>query len=396
MGSHGDPLEDEREPEHHPVPADLPRPTRSLARTTRPIAPSAPSSRAPSHAASPSTSAAPATPSAYESLRGVREGDGPVDVQEAMHLDEDTFWHFGMLIRVTGEKTTDVVRVQVRFKKIERRFVISLFGHEDFEITRAERADAGAGLRAAGRSRSGATTRTACGSSSTSAGRTCTCPSRRRGRPTSPAGPDPLPEELGGPPPGAAMKGSWRPRAPAEGDVSVLPAISTVPAAEWDALFAHEVELASPFVRHAFLAALEESGSATPATGWSAAPPAAAPRRAGWWRPPRPGSRRARRVTSAATGSGPARRSGPASPTTRSWCWACRPRRPPAGASWWRPASRAARPWPGWSRRRWEVVRAEEAGGLHVLFTPAEEALELERGRAGPPCRLPVPLAQPG
>ena len=26
-----------------------------------------------------------------------------------------------------------------------------------------------------------------------------------------------------------------------------------------------------------------------------------------------------------------------------------------------------------------EVVRAEEAGGLHVLFTPAEEALELER-----------------
>jgi len=71
----------------------------------------------------------------YESLRGVREGDGPVDVQEAMHLDEDTFWHFGMQIRVAGEKTTDMVRVEVRFKKIERRFVISLFGHEDFEIT---------------------------------------------------------------------------------------------------------------------------------------------------------------------------------------------------------------------------------------------------------------------
>ena len=71
----------------------------------------------------------------YESLRGVREGDGPVDVQEAMHLDEDTYWHFGMLIRVTGEKTADVVRVQVRFKKIEKRFVINLFGHEDFEIT---------------------------------------------------------------------------------------------------------------------------------------------------------------------------------------------------------------------------------------------------------------------
>ena len=71
----------------------------------------------------------------YESLRGVREGDGPVDVQEAMHLDEDTYWHFGMLIRVAGEKSSDVVRVQIRFKKIERRFVINLFGHEDFEIS---------------------------------------------------------------------------------------------------------------------------------------------------------------------------------------------------------------------------------------------------------------------
>ena len=30
--------------------------------------------------------------------------------------------------------------------------------------------------------------------------------------------------------------------------------------AEWDALFAHEPEVASPFVRHAVLAALEESG----------------------------------------------------------------------------------------------------------------------------------------
>ena len=52
-----------------------------------------------------------------------------------MHLDEDTYWHFGMQIRVAGEKSSDSVRVELRFKKIERRFVISLFGHEDFEIT---------------------------------------------------------------------------------------------------------------------------------------------------------------------------------------------------------------------------------------------------------------------
>src|SRR5512137_1088463 len=70
----------------------------------------------------------------FESLRGVREGDGPMDVQEAMHLDEDTYWHFGMTIRVAGEKSSDVIRVKVRFKKMERRFVINLFGHEDFEI----------------------------------------------------------------------------------------------------------------------------------------------------------------------------------------------------------------------------------------------------------------------
>jgi predicted N-acyltransferase len=50
---------------------------------------------------------------------------------------------------------------------------------------------------------------------------------------------------------------------------SILGAITEVPADDWDALLAHEREAASPFVRHAFLAALEESGSASPRTGWS-------------------------------------------------------------------------------------------------------------------------------
>lgn len=48
----------------------------------------------------------------------------------------------------------------------------------------------------------------------------------------------------------------------------VLSSISEVAAEEWDALFAHERERASPFVRHAFLAATEESGSASARTGW--------------------------------------------------------------------------------------------------------------------------------
>jgi predicted N-acyltransferase len=51
--------------------------------------------------------------------------------------------------------------------------------------------------------------------------------------------------------------------------LTVHRAISELPAAEWDALHAHEREAASPFVRHAFLAALEESGSASARAGWS-------------------------------------------------------------------------------------------------------------------------------
>ena len=44
--------------------------------------------------------------------------------------------------------------------------------------------------------------------------------------------------------------------------------ISDVPATSWDALIAHEPSVATPFVRHAFLHALEGSGSASPRTGW--------------------------------------------------------------------------------------------------------------------------------
>ncbi len=52
--------------------------------------------------------------------------------------------------------------------------------------------------------------------------------------------------------------------------LSVHGAISEIPAAEWDALHEHEPGAATPFVRHAFLAAMEESGSASARTGWAA------------------------------------------------------------------------------------------------------------------------------
>jgi len=48
----------------------------------------------------------------------------------------------------------------------------------------------------------------------------------------------------------------------------VLDALSDVPAESWDALLAHEPAVATPFLRHAFLDALEQSGSASQRTGW--------------------------------------------------------------------------------------------------------------------------------
>jgi uncharacterized protein len=56
----------------------------------------------------------------------------------------------------------------------------------------------------------------------------------------------------------------------AEADLTVraAPAVASLPAAEWDALAGP----GNPFVRHAFLAALEDSGSVGPGTGWNPAP----------------------------------------------------------------------------------------------------------------------------
>ncbi|HYD42479.1 MAG TPA: GNAT family N-acetyltransferase [Anaeromyxobacter sp.] len=50
--------------------------------------------------------------------------------------------------------------------------------------------------------------------------------------------------------------------------LTVHSSIAEIPAQAWDGLFAHEPDPASPFVRHAFLAAAEESRAAAPRTGW--------------------------------------------------------------------------------------------------------------------------------
>ena len=56
----------------------------------------------------------------------------------------------------------------------------------------------------------------------------------------------------------------------AEGDLTarIAPSVGSLPADEWDAL----ARPANPFVSHAFLTALEESGSVGPGTGWTPAP----------------------------------------------------------------------------------------------------------------------------
>ncbi len=168
-----------------------------------------------------------------------------------------------------------------------------------------------------------------------------------------------------------------RPPLIADGELSVLSGISEVPAREWDVLFAHEPEVASPFVRHAFLAALEESGSATPATGWT---------------PRHLLLRRGGRLVAAA----PAwLKEGSEGDFSRDWEWAAAASR--AGVPYYPKVVLGVPATPVTGRRvlvaageprgpavarlveaARALVGAERAGGLHVLFATGEEALELE------------------
>jgi predicted N-acyltransferase len=159
--------------------------------------------------------------------------------------------------------------------------------------------------------------------------------------------------------------------------LTVHGSITELPAEEWDALHAHEPDRASPFVRHAFLAALEESGSAAP--------------RAGWW-PRHLVLRRGRRMVAAAPAY---RREGSDGDFSRDWEWAAAARR--AGLPWYPKLSLGVPFTPASGRRvlaasgedRGALVRAlldgarrlaaeEGIHGVHVLFAGADEARELE------------------
>jgi predicted N-acyltransferase len=52
-------------------------------------------------------------------------------------------------------------------------------------------------------------------------------------------------------------------------EAHVYAAMSEIPAADWDRLLAHEPDRATPFLSHAWLDALEQSGAAAPEAGWA-------------------------------------------------------------------------------------------------------------------------------
>lgn len=159
--------------------------------------------------------------------------------------------------------------------------------------------------------------------------------------------------------------------------LEVLGSIRDVPAREWDRLWAHEPAAATPFLSHAWLLALEESGSAAPASGWT---------------PRHLLLRRAGRLVAAAPGYAKADSDGDFS---RDWEWAAQSER--AGIAYYpklvlgvpftpvtgrRLLAAAGEPREVLARALLDGARqlcvAEGLRGLQVLFPRADEAGELE------------------
>ncbi len=69
----------------------------------------------------------------YEPVAGV--DPAPTQrIEDAMHLDADGFWHFGFRLSLDEPKGRGSILVRIRFKKLETRYIISLYGFEDFEV----------------------------------------------------------------------------------------------------------------------------------------------------------------------------------------------------------------------------------------------------------------------
>jgi len=69
----------------------------------------------------------------YEAVSGAAAAPTQ-KVEDAMHLDQDGFWHFGLRLTLEEPKGRGSIPLRVRFKKLETRYIISLVGFEDFEV----------------------------------------------------------------------------------------------------------------------------------------------------------------------------------------------------------------------------------------------------------------------
>jgi hypothetical protein len=71
---------------------------------------------------------------AFEPADGAAGAPASTKIEDAMRLDADAFWHFGLRLTVEEPKGEGSIVLKLRFKKLETRYIISLFGFEDFEV----------------------------------------------------------------------------------------------------------------------------------------------------------------------------------------------------------------------------------------------------------------------
>ncbi|WP_242340226.1 MULTISPECIES: hypothetical protein [unclassified Anaeromyxobacter] len=70
----------------------------------------------------------------YEPLPGDVPAAPTHRIEDAMHLDADAFWHVGLRLAIEEPRARDSILLRVRFKKLDTRYIVSLFGFEDFEV----------------------------------------------------------------------------------------------------------------------------------------------------------------------------------------------------------------------------------------------------------------------
>ena len=65
-----------------------------------------------------------------------RPGAGPVaHVEDALMLEEDSYWHLGLLLRLAEDaRPEDTLRIALRFKRAGDRYLLELFPGVEFDV----------------------------------------------------------------------------------------------------------------------------------------------------------------------------------------------------------------------------------------------------------------------